>query len=312
MIRTMSRSSRHWNAAWRDLLGRLAPPCGRDQCRLAGNMWRRMAHRSRGVRMQGRRYCRAECLELALTEILVQARPVSHRAAIAAHRVPLGLLLLSRQQPTAPQLRIALEAQRAWGRDHAPKKIGAWLQELGFASEGQVTAALARQWSCPVLRTGTMAIGSARFPAIPALLLESFRIMPVEVVEATQTLLIAFSEGIDYTVLYAIERMLGLRTEACLLSPSTMHKSLQALTEPRVSSDVVIEHVEGLAECVHIIGNYSARVEAKEIRFARCGEYLWVRLERLRKDAVTLVLRISGDSADSLPARFDAGAALAV
>lgn len=314
MTRTANISARCWSAAWRDLWGKLAPPCGYRECLLAGSLWRRMRRRSRGVRMQGERYCRTECLELALTEILVRARPVFHRAARAVHRVPLGLLLLSRQQLTGPQLRTALAAQRAAGRDQTrsqhQKKIGAWLQELGFATEGQITAALARQWSCPVLRTATMAIGTSRFPAIPSLLLESFQMMPVEMVEASRTLLIAFSEGIDYTMLYAIEQMLGLRTEACLVSPSTMQKSLQALAQHRGSTDIVFERLEDAGECAQIISNYSAKVEATEIRFAKCGEHLWVRLERLRREAVNLVLRVSADSSAIRPVFHDASPAL--
>jgi hypothetical protein len=253
--------------------------------------------------MQGARYCRTECLELALTEVFGRARAVPHRAAVAAHRIPLGLLLLSRQQLTAAQLRTALAAQRAAGRgqnqsqsqsqnqNQNQKKIGAWLRELGFATEHQVTTALARQWSCPVLRSGAAPIAARRFPPIPVRLLESFQMMPVELVEATGTLLMAFSEGIDYTVLYAIEQMLGYRTEACLVCPSVLQKSLQALARHRAASDVVFDRVEDAGECAHIIGNYSAKVKAEEVRLARCGEHLWIRLERLRQEAVTLVLR---------------------
>jgi hypothetical protein len=251
--------------------------------------------------MQGARYCRTECLELALVEFLVRARPVSRRAAIASHRIPLGLLLLSRQQLTAAQLRTALEAQRAATRSKgknsesgngSEKKIGAWLQALGFATEQQVTAALACQWSCPVLRSGPGVLGGGRFSSIPVLLMESFQMMPVELVEATGTLLIAFSEGVDYTLLYAIEQMLGYRTEACLVSPSTLQKSLQTQARRQGSTDVVFDRVEDVSECAHIIGNYSAKIRAEEVRLARCGEHLWIRLERLRHEAVNLVLRV--------------------
>jgi len=255
--------------------------------------------------MQGERYCRTECLELALIKLFARGRPVFRRAAIASHRIPLGLLLLSRKQLTAAQLRAALEAQRAasGGKSKSKeKKIGAWVQELGFATEGQVTAALACQWSCPVLRTGPGMLGTSRFSLIPVLLLESFQMMPVELVEATGTLLIAFSEGIDYTVLYAIERMLGYRTEACLVCPSTLQKSLQAQARHRESSDVVFDRVENLSECVHIIGSYAAKVRAEELRFARCGEHLWIRLERLRQEAVNLVLRIPAVASSQFPA----------
>jgi hypothetical protein len=269
----------------------------------ARSKWRRMQRRSRGVSMQGARYCRTECLELALLEVLTRARRGPNQATIAPHRVPLGLLLLSRRQLTAAQLRTALEAQRAAARGPGQNtiqktmKIGAWLQALGFATEQQVTAALARQWSCPILRTVPAAMGVSQlrpiFPSIPAPLLESFQMMPVELVEATGTLLIAFSEGIDYTVLYAIEQMLGYRTEACLVCPSTLEKGLQALARHRGASDVVFERMKDARECAHTIGNYSAKVKAKEVRLALCGHHLWIRLERQPQEAVTMVLHTS-------------------
>jgi hypothetical protein len=295
MIGRVRAHWQRWRAAGHDFFAKLAPTCAYCDGVLARNKWRRMRRRSRGVRLQGARYCQTECLELALLEVLGRARPVAHRAASAPHRIPLGLLLLSRQQLTAEQLRTALEAQRQAGRGVKQRKIGAWLQELGFATEQQVTAALARQWSCPVWRGGAETMNSGRFPliypAIPIPLLESFQMMPVGLVEVTGTLTIAFSEGIDYAVLYAIEQMLGYRTEACLVCPSTLRKSLQALARERGASDVVFDRMEDARECVQVIGSYSAKVKAEEIRVARCGDHLWIRLERLREEAVTLVLR---------------------
>ena len=288
-----------WSGFWLDLFGTVSPQCGYCDAVYARSQWRRMRRRSRGVRMKGAWYCRAECLEVALLEVLRQARTVPHRAAVGPHRIPLGLLLLSRQQITAAQLRTALEAQRAAGSSGSERKIGAWLQELGFSTELEITAALARQWCCPILRTGAKAgargsfsvVFPANFPGIPVPLLESFQMMPVELVEATGTLLIAFSEGIDYTVLLAIEQMLGYRTEACVVSPSALRESLQALARRRTSSDVVFDRMEDARECARIVGSYSAKVRAEEIRVARCGDHLWIRLERLQKEAVTLVIR---------------------
>jgi hypothetical protein len=217
----------------------------------------------------------------------------------------LGLLLLSRQQLTQEQLRTALNVQReAAGEtaerasesaqefeNSATKKIGVWLQELGFASEPQVTAALARQWSCPVLQTELMPVDSVRFPAIPARLLEWFQMMPVEVVEATKTLLMAFSERIDYTVLFAIRQMLGYRAEPCLVRPSVLEEKLQAFLRLRSTGDLVFDRLQDTGEAARIIASYATNARADEVRVARCGEHWWVRLERGRRGAVTLVLK---------------------
>jgi hypothetical protein len=140
----------------RDLWTSLAPDCAYSGCINPQSRLKRIYKRQRSVRLRGAQYCRAECLEMALIDVL-RMRPVPPRDP-AARRIPLGLLLLSRQQITAEQLRWALAAQTEANGcvDEAVpterKKIGAWLQELGFATEQQVTAALARQWSCPLLR----------------------------------------------------------------------------------------------------------------------------------------------------------------
>jgi hypothetical protein len=244
-----------------------------------------MRHRATSVRLHGTRYCGIDCLHRALIELLEQTRPGPARAAIASHRVPLGLILLSRQQLTAEQLRTALAAQRNAGNG----RIGDWVQELGFVTELEVTVALGRQWSCPVLLTEAAIINPRHYPSIPLPLLESFQMVPVDLVQSTRTLLIAFSEGIDYGALYAIEQMLGYHTEPCLVTDRLMRESLLALARIRQSDDVVFDRVED-AECAQIISSYAANTSAEEIRLARCGMRLWVRLQRAGRDAVSLVL----------------------
>lgn len=233
-------------------------------------------------------YCGPECFELALAEILRKENSVPHRELAPSHRIPLGLLLLSRRQLTPEQLRTALEAQRHGGQG----KIGEWLQRLGFATEQEITAALARQWSCPVLRKSLENSGANRGGTpIPMSLLESFQMIPVELAEATGTLLIAFAEGLDHGMLYAIEQMLGYRTDACFVCPSVLRRALETLAQRHDPGDVVFDRMQDTGECAHVIASYAARVSAEKVRLARCGRHLWIRLERSANEPVNLVLR---------------------
>jgi hypothetical protein len=306
MITRARISLQSWNAARHARKEERGLRCGSCGHAEPASVWRRLRHRPQGVRMQGAWYCGAECLEGALAEFLLRSRSSVRHHAIASHRVPLGLLLLSRQQLTAEQLRAGLEAQRAASRG----KIGEWLRELGFVTEPQVTAGLARQWSCPVLRTLPGELGANYLLPIPALLLESFQMIPVELVKATGTLLMAFSEGIDYTVLYAVEQMLGCHTEACLVCPSMLQRGLQALAQRRRTGDVIFDHTEDADECARIIGNYATRIEAEEIRLATCGEHIWVRLQKSRSETVNLVVRTRRDVAPAYPPMSAASAVL--
>jgi hypothetical protein len=281
----INRPLRFLREAWRHIWRRAAPACVGCDSEHLRSRWVRMHRRSSGVSLHGRRYCGTDCLRRAVLENLAESRPAPQRASIASHRVPLGLLLLSRRQLSAEQLRCALEAQRNAGSG----KIGEWLQQLGFATELDVTAALARQWGCPVLRGEAANPFADHCPAIPLMLLESFQMVPVEMVEPKGSLLVAFSGAVDHTALYAIERMLGYHTEPCLVTGSTMRQRLLALAGIRVSDDLVFERVED-SECACIIASYAAKLDAREIRLARCGKHLWARFERNEAHPLNIVL----------------------
>jgi hypothetical protein len=267
-----------WHLGVRGWLG----PRSRD-CPHTRSLW----HRVSGVRwavLEGSRYCLDRCLAAALSQALGRVRSVSQHA-VTAHRVPLGLLLLARQQITVEQLRAALEAQRAAGHG----RIGDWVQQLGFASEHQVTAALARQWSCPVLGAHFPAASNKIFPQIPLVLLESFAMVPVDYVEASKTLHVAFSDGIDYCLLYAIEQMTGCHTEPCLAVSSLVRARLESFSHRREDSEAVFERLED-ADLSRIVRSYCARLSAPEIRLASCGPYVWVRLMRPAHPPLDLLL----------------------
>ena len=278
--------------AWRQFWLRRAPRCELRDCIGSRSLWLRVRGQSRRVMIAGAWYCLDGCLERVLSEALRRNLSAVKRRT-GPHRVPLGLQLLSRDQLTAEQLRAALAAQRAAGRG----RIGEWLQALGFVTEQQVTAALARQWSCPVLLGENLAPQPARTFEIPGTLLEAFAIVPVDYVAATRTLFIAFSEGIDYSVLYAIEQMLGCRTEPCLAVPSHLRCSLQALVAHGGESDLVFDRTADVAELARIVRSYCLRVSASEIRVATCGARIWVRLLRPGRRPLDLLFRLACEAA---------------
>ena len=129
--------------------------------------------------------------------------------------------------------------------------------------------------------------------------------IPLDYVAATATLHLAFGEGIDYSVLYAVEQMLGCHTEFCLAVPSLVRQRLEALAGPRAESEVVFDRVADEAESSRIICSYAIRLSASEIRLAACGPHLWVRLLRPSHPPLDLLLRSLRDASSqkSLPPR---------
>jgi hypothetical protein len=261
------------NFAWRGLLRKLAPHRAANDCMHSQGIRRHFGLARPQVQLEGSRYCIEHCLERALGEALYRVRSLAERPA-PAHRVPLGLQLLSRQQLTFEQLRSALDAQRSAGRG----RIGEWLQKLGFVAEPQITAALARQWSCPVLRQDYSQSKPGGTPQIPVALLQNFFMIPIHFVESAAILHLAFGDRPDYSALYAIEKMLDCRTEHCLASPGFVRSRLQSLSLRRNQAEAVFDCPADGSEFARIVRSYCSRLAPSEIRLAACGPFLWVRL----------------------------------
>jgi hypothetical protein len=96
-------------------------------------------------------------------------------------------------------------------------------------------------------------------------------------VASTRTLYVAFSLGVDYPALQAVEGILECRTEACLLSQSVMERVLEKMGNDHGPHELLFESARD-AEIAHVACAYVFKLAAREVRIAACGEYIWVRL----------------------------------
>jgi len=260
------------------------PHCARIGCTRAA--WLRLLP-GYGIRLQQQWYCSPQCFEIAVRRCFARASTPASAPPRAQHRIPLGLVLLSRGQLSNAQLRSALQAQRDSGRG----RIGQWLEEMGFATEPQVTAAMGLQWACPVLPASALASADLS-PTLPIRLLEAFRMLPVHF-SRERVLYLAFSEGVDYTAMHAIEQALPCRTEACLVGSSAMDAVLARLGQHRRAADYVFEDPLSDSEMARISCGCVIKMGAREVRIVACGDYIWVRLET-ESDPVNLLFRRRG------------------
>ncbi len=186
------------------------PPCALVSCLRPQSLWQRLRHHPSGTFLQGVFYCQPQCLETALIGQLSRLR-VMAPSPQPPNRIPLGLLMVARGKLTYIEVRAALEAQRRarYG------KIGEWIEKLGFATEQDVTTALALQWGCPVASSfDPSAIHSPG--SIPLPILEAFQMLPLNYLAVTNTLYLAFGERVDHSALFAIEKILDCRTQPCV------------------------------------------------------------------------------------------------
>ena len=283
-------------ARWTRSLGRRLedsmPGCGLATCTGAKAAWRRMWRRPGGISMEGVHYCGPQCLESALAGHLARLQSMSP-APPPSHRMPLGLLMVARGKLTYNEVLAALEAQRRarYG------KIGEWFEKLGFATEQEVTAALALQWGCPV---ASVLKDDASEPShrVPLLILEAFHMWPLHHVPATNTLYLAFGERVDHGALYAIEQMLDCRTQPCVAGRKAIAFLLERLGQQPRPSEVQFAPLRDPAEMARIASSYIVRMGAEEIRVRRLGSLIWLRL-KARSAGVNILFRLKSEALHS-------------
>lgn len=181
----------------------------------------------------------------------------------------------------------AVEAMRGGACDYG--KIGEWIEKLGFATEQDVTSALALQWGCPVASSPDLAANETA-ARIPLALLEAFHMLPLNYAPSSNTLYLAFGERVDHAALYAIEKILDCRTQPCVVPRKTIARHLEHLRQQPHPNDVEFGPMNDFAEMSRISSSYIARLSPDEVRLSRVGRFIWLRL-KVRKSATNLLFQ---------------------
>jgi hypothetical protein len=224
--------------------------------------------------LEGKWACSQACMqEIAQAAILRETGETNSPRTAHQHRVPLGLVLLSRGVITQEQLRKGLEAQKKAGTG----RLGEWLIRQKAADEEQVTRALSAQWNCPVLM-GAPHDPVAMAPAFPRLLIDSFGAVPLRLA-GRELLYVAFEDRIDRCLVLAVERMLGLKVEAGVLRESEFRRVQQDVLHAPFPKTRLLEaaNMRGL---IHAFTAMLEERKAMRSQIVRVHDYYWLRIWR--------------------------------
>jgi hypothetical protein len=265
------------------------PCCPRSKSPRA--WWRR----TDGAVLQDVYYCGRSCLETALSAQLARLHAIAP-AGPPPNRIPLGLLMVARGWLTHEQVARALAAQEAAHKG----QIGDWFEKLGFATEREVTSALALQWGCPVATSLDSPYTSA-FDPIPLGILEAFQMLPIHFNSATNTIYIAFGQRVDHAALYAIEKFLGCRTLPCVAGRKHVTEELIRMRQQTRPSEIEFAPMSDFAEIGRVSVSYMVRLGADQARLGRVGDIIWLRL-RTSKTHTDVLFQLKSAVASSKPA----------
>ena len=235
----------------------------------------------RGITFNEEWFCCPSCFEAGVaTQCASFLADMAPPTPPKAHRMPLGLLMLSRGWIDLATLRRGLQ-------EHAAGKgrIGEVLRRMGAVTEQQVTSAVAAQWQCPVfpLRDRPGALQYAQ--NLPLGLLERYRALPIHFVASNRLLLVAFAQEVSSTLLYATQEMLGCTAEACIADESAILQGLAFARANSAKSEFLLPRNGDPADIGRSAAGYAQKLSASHGRLLLCGQHLWLRLNR--KDQVS-------------------------
>ena len=191
----------------------------------------------------------------------------------------------------------AVEAMRNGACDYG--KICEWIEKLGFATEQEVTTALALQWGCPV--AASFDASTIHSPgSIPLPILEAFQMLPLNYVAATNTLYLAFGERVDHAALFAIEKILDCRTQPCVAGRKSIARQLDSMRQVSRPGDVEFGPMNDLAEMARIASSYTSRLSPEQVRLSRIGRFIWLRLDVGSKAASSVSGNVSAATRSGL------------
>lgn len=248
--------------------------CENPDCLYRGRLQRILRRNNEGVFLQGHWYCCLDCFEHSIANVFEGLLKLPDDPRPKSHRVPIGLLLLGRGVINQEQLKEALNAQRSEGKE----RLGRWLVKLGIASAADISTALAAQWGCAVFPLDKDSRYRDCSLMIPLPLLESARMLPVHYLANNQHLFLGFSQDIDHTTLYSVERLLGNRTEACVVSEEAMEQALEEIRGISRPTEIVFDTAFDAHQMARTVRDYALKIGAEELLLARPRQFLWVRL----------------------------------
>lgn len=253
-----------WNCMGPDCVGR--------------NGLRSLVKRPARLQLQQGWCCSQECFEAAFERLAAPLlRTLAAPRRPRPHRVPLGLLLLSLGEITSQQLRQALAAQAT----HGQGRVGDWLVRQGAIKEDTVAAGVALQWARPTFPLAQSQGWRQCRGWAPQAMLDSLQMLPLHFAAQQRLLFVGFTQSVDATALAALAYIFECKTESCIVTDSAQQqvlKQMRALPALAQVQDVAFERMDNPHEIARIVRQYAREAEARQVRVACAGPFIWVRI----------------------------------
>lgn len=270
--------------------------CHGPRCTGGASGWAKRFKAAQGVWFNKHWYCSAACFEDAAAALFASFKLKAGPAHTQQHRLPIGLLMLSKGMINNQNLQEALSAQR----ESSSGRIGAWLRQKGIVTETQLTVALGIQWGLPVFQPAVKPDWAACAAMAPVRMMEVAHMVPVHYKPAVRTLYVAFSEGLDFGTLRALEQVLECTAQPCVISESEMTEALNAIRRAPRPGEAEVDCPPSSRALARMTREWVEANSPQDVRAALASKFIWVRIESGANPA-HLLFRLPEPQPDVIP-----------
>jgi type IV pilus assembly protein PilB len=251
--------------------------CSYSHCRKQVSGFQARFLKGLKYRLNGSRLCSEACFRsqcLLLAEYWLREE---FNAVPTERRQKLGLMLFEARIITADQLETVLESQKADQR----RRVGDVVQELGYATEKQITYLLSRQEGLPWLDVESDQIATDVLERVPPEVAVMSLIAPLEYNGILNELSVISACPVDRLAVDALEKMSQCHVNV-FISPESKVRRLIARyytipLESRDARSTIRRETEALEPLVEAVSIFYRRASAGNLDVARCRELLWLR-----------------------------------
>ena len=224
---------------------------------------RSVPQRRVGVTVGQSWYCSVDCfVSAALTRL---AELSDERIVEMPHRprLPIGLVMVSKNYLSGEQLRFATAQSQLHGEE-----LEIALLRLGLASERQLASE---------------GVGQSVEADIPVTLLRSSCAVPLHYSAESKRLLLGFVYRVEHTLLHALEQVIGCKAQPCFITPTEFDIQMTRVTGAPDYKEEVFEDLLTPMRMANTLGGLAGEISAREANFVNCRDYIWTRLSGKRR-----------------------------
>jgi hypothetical protein len=133
--------------------------------------------------MESHWYCSEPCLESGILQRLEKTSRPKDKSPFISQRTRFGFLLLQNGIITKEQLDLAIAEQQKDISSHSKdgeERLGHYMQNMGFVKERDITLALSRQFSLPVINLVNQRFNPKALKMVPAAIIQRLKFLPVD------------------------------------------------------------------------------------------------------------------------------------